>query len=136
MKKTQPSEEQLKYASVLQAVSLSGLGILLVGFLVYLSGLLPTVIPVNQIPQYWNLRVHEFIEKTGAPTGWSWISLLDHGDVVSFIGVVFLAAGSLICFCIILPSFLKKKDIPFSLIIFIQVIILLLAASGIITGGD
>ncbi len=133
--KTKPSEEQLKYASVLQKVSLGGLALLVIGFFVYLSGVLPTIVPVEKIPEYWGMRVHDFVEETGMPKGWSWLPLLGHGDIVSFLGIILLAAGTLVCFAVVLPAFLRKKDTPYVIIVFIQILILLLAASGIITGG-
>lgn len=134
MNKLKPSEEQLKFASVLQSISLGGLGILLLGFIVYVSGFLPSFVPVDKIPEYWGLRVDEFIEKAGMPTGWHWVPLLNHGDMVALIGVVMLAATSMISFVVILPVFLKKKDTAYAVIIVLQVIVLLLAASGIIVG--
>lgn len=135
-KGTQPSEEQLKYAGILQKISLSGLGVLIVGFIVYVSGILPNIVPVRKIPELWGLRVDEFIEKTGMPTGWGWVPLLHNGDMLSFLGVVVLSAASLICFCMVLPTFVKKKDTPLVVIVSLQIIILLLAASGLIAGGE
>jgi len=132
---TKPSEEQLQYASVLQTVSLGGLAILVAGFLVYVSGLLPSLVPPSQIPRYWSLRVHEYLEQTGAPTGWHWVANLHHGDVVSFLGIVLLAAATLVCFVAVLPTFLRKKDLPYTVIVVVQIGVLLLAASGLITGG-
>ena len=134
MNKLKPSEEQLRFASVLQSVSLGGLGVLLLGFAVYVSGMLQTFVPASEIPQYWGLRVDEFIEKTGMPTGWNWVPLLNHGDMVALIGIVLLAATSMISFAVILPTFLKKKDTSYSVIIVLQILVLLLAASGIIAG--
>ncbi len=132
---TKPSEEQLQYASVLQKVGLGGLGILILGFFVYVLGLLPNIVPVNKIPEYWNLRVSEFVEYTGMPTGWKWITLLNHGDVISFLGIVLLAAASVVCMIAVLPVFIKKKDTHYILILLIQIAVLVLAASGMITGG-
>jgi len=132
---TRPSEEQLKYASVLQTVSLGGLFVLIAGFVVYLSGLFPSIVPVSRIPEYWGLRVHEFVEKTGMPVGWKWVSFLNHGDMMSYLGIVLLAAATLLCFLVVIPSFAKKKDTPYVVIIIIQILVLLLAASGVISGG-
>jgi len=133
--KTKPSEEQLQYATVLQKVSLGGLGLLVIGFIVYVSGILPTIVPVSEIPEYWGLRVDEFIDKTGMPVGWSWVPYLTHGDIISFLGIILLAAGTVVCFAVVLPTFARKKDTPFVIIVIIQILILLLAASGMITGG-
>ncbi len=133
--KTKPSEEQLLYASVLQKISLGGLGLLIIGFIVYVSGLLPPIVPVSKIPEYWGLRVDEFIEKTGMPVGWNWIPYLTRGDILSFLGIILLAAGTVVCFAVVLPAFARKKDTPFVIIVIIQILILLLAASGFVTGG-
>jgi hypothetical protein len=130
-----PSEEQLKYASVLQKTGLGGLLILIAGFIVYISGMLSNIVPVDRIPGYWGLRVHEFVEKTGMPTGWGWITLLNHGDMVSFLGIILLAAATVVCFIRVLPVFIKKKDTPYIIIVLLQIVVLVLAASGVITGG-
>ncbi len=135
-KGTKPSEEQLQYAGILQKISLGGLGVLIIGFIVYVAGILPNIVPVQKIPELWGLRVDEFIEKTGMPTGWGWVPLLNNGDMLSFLGVIVLSAASLICFCMVLPAFIKKKDTPLVVIVSLQIIILLLAASGLIAGGE
>ncbi len=132
---TRPSEEQLKYASILQVVSLGGLAILILGFLVYVFGVLPNIVPVSKIPEYWGLRVHEFTEKTGMPTGWKWFVLMNHGDMLSFLGIALLAAASVVCMVGVLPAFIKKKDTSYVVILLIQIVVLVLAASGLITGG-
>ncbi len=132
---TRPSEEQLKYASILQKVSLSGLAILILGFFVYVLGVLPSIVPVDKIPEYWGLRVHEFVEKTGMPTGWNWVPLLNHGDMVSFVGIILLAAATLVCMIAVLPAYLKKKDTPYVVILLVQIVVLLVAASGLIAVG-
>ncbi|NOZ25131.1 MAG: DUF1634 domain-containing protein [Nitrospirae bacterium] len=133
--KTKPSEEQLLYASVLQKISLGGLGLLVIGFIVYVSGILPPIVPVSKIPEYWGLRVDEFIEKTNMPVGWNWVPYITHGDILSFLGIILLAAGTVVCFAVVLPAFMRKKDTPFVIIVVIQILILLLAASGFVTGG-
>jgi uncharacterized membrane protein len=132
---TRPSEEQLKYASILQKVSLSGLAFLILGFFVYVLGVLPSIVPVDKIPEYWGLRVHEFVEKTGMPTGWNWLPLLNHGDMVSFLGIILLAAATLVCMIAVLPAFMKKKDTPYVVILLVQIVVLLVAASGLIAVG-
>ena len=50
----------------------SGLALLIVTFFVYISGVLPTFVPINDLPKYWTMRVHDFNHHLNAPTGWGW----------------------------------------------------------------
>ncbi|RMD58463.1 MAG: hypothetical protein D6828_02690, partial [Nitrospirae bacterium] len=109
---TKPTEEQLKYASTLHILGLGGLLILLLGFIIYIVELVPSIVPVAQVPKYWSLKVDEYVARTGMPTKWQWVHFLNHADIISFVGIVILASATILCMLIVLPTFLKKKDIP------------------------
>jgi hypothetical protein len=129
------SEEQLAYANLLGVTTWIVLGLLIVVFFVYISGILPNVVDFGRLPEYWKLRVSEYIHHTNAPTGWQWLSHLDKGDMLNFIGITLLAGITIICYLRILPIFIRKKDTPYLVITIIEIAILLLAASGILTAG-
>jgi len=133
--KTKASEEQLTYANLLGKGAITGLGLLLITFIVYISGVLPNVVDFNSIQTYWKLRVNEYIHQTNSPTGWGWVGLLNNGDMLNFLGVAVLAGITIICYLRIIPIFIKKKDIPYLVITIIEIAVLLLAASGILTAG-
>lgn len=133
--KPKASEEQLVYANLLGKGALAGLGLLVSTFIVYISGILPNVVNFDSIQVYWKLRVVEYIHQTNSPTGWSWFGLLNNGDMLNFLGVAVLAGMTLICYLRIIPIFVRKKDTPYLIIAVLEIAILLLAASGILTAG-
>jgi len=129
------SEEQLIYAKILGVGTWMALGLLVILFIVYITGVLPNVVEFEKLQYYWTLRASEYIKLAGAPTGWEWIKLLNHGDMLNFIGIGLLAGMTIICYLVILPVFVKKKDLPYTIITIVEILVLLLAASGILTAG-
>jgi hypothetical protein len=133
--RAQASEEQLAYASFLGKATWTFLGLLVILYIIYITGILPNVVEFDSIQHLWTLRASEFIEETGAPTGWGWVPLLGHGDMLPYIGIVLLAGLTIFSYLRVLPIFLKKKETPFIIIILIELGVLIMAASGILTSG-
>lgn len=130
------SPEQLAYASILDKGMKIGLLMLVISFIIYLTGILTPYIPVNDLPKYWGMSVHKYLEATGIHTGWSWLSLIGKGDFLNFIGIAFLAGITAVCYIRIIPILFSKKDIAFGIIAVVEVVVLVLAASGLLkTGG-
>ena len=126
------SEEQKRYSEVLRLLSRSGLLMLILGFCVYITGLVPVITPIEEIPKLLQLRANEFIQVTGTPTGWNWLRSLGKGEVISNLGVIYLSLSTIICFFVILPIFIKKKEIAYTVIVSFEVIVLVLAACGVL----
>ncbi|MEK6777398.1 MAG: hypothetical protein AABY87_11050 [bacterium] len=136
MKKLKATEEQLAYAGILDSGMKAGLLLIIATFAVYVFHILPPYIPVNDLPNYWSLPVHEYLAKTGIPHGWSWVRLIGHGDILNFVGIVFLAGVTIVCYIRVIPIFFRKKDPVYAVIAIIEVLVLALAASGVLkTGG-
>ncbi|HSQ78721.1 MAG TPA: hypothetical protein VLN91_07485 [Nitrospirota bacterium] len=133
--KTKASEEQMAYAGVLNFGMWSGLALLIVTFFVYISGVLPTFVPINDLPKYWTMRVHDFNVSLHAPTGWGWLPLVGNGDYLNFIPIAILSGLTILCFLVILPILIKKKDTPYAVIAIAEVLVLALAASGLLKVG-
>jgi hypothetical protein len=129
------SGEQLTYANILNKGMIVGSLILLVTYAIYLSGILPTFIPVEDVPKYWSKSVKTFTHELGAPIGWNWLGKIGTGYYVNFIGIVILAAISIFCYIAILPGLIRKKDTPLVVIVILEVLVLVLAASGILKSG-
>ena len=134
--KTKASEEQLAYANVLNIGMWFGLALLIVTFIVYLSGILPTFVPISDLPKYWGMRVHDYNVALNAPTGWGWVGHVGQGDYLNFVGIAILSGLTILCYLVILPIFMKKKNTAFMVIAIVEVLVLSLAASGLLkTGG-
>jgi hypothetical protein len=134
-KKTQATEEQLAYAKILNVVMFLGLAIMVVTFIIYIFGILPSFIPPQDIPKYWGMKSSNFIHTFHAPTGWAWVALTNKGDYLNFVGIAILAGLTVLCYLVILPILMRKKDRAYVVIAIIEVLVLVLAASGILKSG-
>ncbi len=127
--------EQLRYARWLEAGARIGLVVLIVGFVAYVAGLLPTVVAPERLPQLWSLPVAAYLEASGAPTGWGWVARLGHGDMLGMLGIALLAACSLPALLALVPLFSSRGDRVFVVLCVAEVAVVALAASGVLSGG-
>lgn len=134
-KSTKASEEQMVYAKILNIGMFLGLVIIVATFIIYMLGILSSFIPPQEIPNYWAMASKDFIHSLNAPTGWGWTDMIGKGDYLNFVGIALLAGLSIICYLVILPILLRKKDIPYVVIAIVEVAVLALAASGILKSG-
>lgn len=129
------SIEQQRYSMLLGWGSRSGLAVLAVSFLAYVFGLMPAHVPVDQLPNVWNLPVGEYLKQTGTPTGWAWLTLIGNGDFASLIGIAWLSGCSLVCLLAVIPIYARRKDRVFVALCVCALAVQLLAASGMLKSG-
>ena len=129
------STEQLLYASVLEKGMYLGLLALFVTFIIYVTGLLPLRIPMEDLPNYWQMSSSDYLRIAGIESGWGWAKLMGYGDFLNFLGIAFLAAVTIICYLSVVPTFLKKKDYVYATFALVEALILTLAASGLLAVG-
>jgi len=125
------SEQQL-YAKIVYHMNHLGLFALVAGFALYLTGMLTPHVPLEDLPQYWSLPLEQYLEKTGALTGWQWISELGYGDVAPLLGVAVLASITLVCYLVLFFQFLQRGIKPLVVITVIELFFMLLSASNLI----
>lgn len=130
-----PGDEQLVYARLLDVGMRLGLVLLVLTFAVYLLGAVEPHVPVADLPRYWSLPLAKYLAATGAHTGWGWIHLLDRGDYLNFVGIAFLSGITVLCYLAIGPMFVQKKDTAYAWLSALEVLVLGLAASGLLTVG-
>ena len=137
------SEEQLAYAGILNIGMWTGLAVLVVSFFIYISGILPSYVPIEKLSEipagsnvpYWGMRAYEFNQVFNIPTGWGWVAHANKGDYLNFVGIAMLAGLSILCYLSILPILIRKKDTPYIVIAILEIAVLVLAASGILKAG-
>lgn len=134
-KELKATEEQITYAKLLDIGMKGGLIALIVSFIVYLTGILQPYIPVNDLPKYWGMSVHKYLEATHIPHGWGWLSMIGKGDFLNFLPIALLAGVTIICYLSIIPIFFRKKDTVYGILAILEVLVLVLAASGILKSG-
>ncbi|MEA3406922.1 MAG: hypothetical protein U9R48_02425 [Chloroflexota bacterium] len=109
-----------------------GLALLLVTFIIYVSGLMKPYIAPTELDEFWSLSVHEYIETAEIETGWGWLSMLRYADFLNFVGVAFLASVPIICYIAIIPVLLRDRKTIYAVLAVLEVIVLAVAASGIL----
>ena len=103
-------EEQLLYARWLDAGTRVGFAALLVAFVAYVSGVLPPHVPLETLPKVWGMPVAQYLQATGAPGGWGWLSLVARGDYLNLAGIVMLASVSAVCYARVLVALLARRE--------------------------
>ncbi len=133
--KMKASEEQLAYAKLLDIGMKVGLIMLVVTFIIYLLGVLTPHVPVSDLPKYWSMPVKDYLKATNIHTGWSWVFQVGKGDFLNFIGIAFLSGVTILCYMRIIPILFRKKDTVYGVLAIIEVLVLVLAASGVLKSG-
>ncbi|MEX8501894.1 MAG: hypothetical protein AB3X41_02470 [Leptothrix ochracea] len=128
------SPEQLRYADILGRGTLIGLLGLVVLFGLYTMGWITPHVPLEQLPQLWNLPVRRYLAATGQAPGWDWLHLIHRGDVINLLGIAWLASVSFPALLAILIMSVRRGDRAFALMVALEMGVLALAASGIFGG--
>ena len=126
------TEAQILYANILNTGMLIGFIGLIVIFILYFTGILSPLIPLEKVETYWTLPVHDYLEKSGMEVGWAWFGKLQYGDMLNFIPIAFLSLLTIICYISLIPGLIRKKDTTYTVIAIVEIIVLLVAASGIL----
>ncbi len=129
------SPAQITYANMLFYGAWSGLGILVLTYFLYISGIVPPHVPLKEIPLLWSQPVHTYLELGHVPVGWGWLALIGQGDFLNFIGIVILASMTLVCYIPLIPSLLKHGEKALATMAALEILVLALAASGLVNGG-
>ena len=118
-----------------RCVKIGLLGMLVTG-IIYFCGIMTPQVPLDEIVAAAKLPADAYLEKTGMPASpWSWTKHLNKGDVLVYLPVAWLSLITILCYCRVLPLYLKGKDRFFVGVIIIEIIVLSLAASGLCNVG-
>jgi hypothetical protein len=129
------SPEQLLYAKVLEKGMIIGLVLLIVTFAIYATGIIKPYIPRHEVAQYWTHTVTDYLHMADVEPGWAWLGMLSYGDFLNFIPISILAGTTMICFLSIAPTLWRKNDKVYAVFALLEVLILAVAASGILGSG-
>jgi hypothetical protein len=127
--------EALRYALLLDWGTRIGLVVLVLGFAAYVFGFITPLVSLDQLPQLWNKPVAVYLKATGTPTGWGWLGLAGKGDMLNLVGIAILAGCSLPPLLGLIPLYIKRRDYAYAVLCAAIVLVLVLAASGILSGG-
>lgn len=129
------SEEQLLYAKFLEVGMYVGLAILFITYFLYIFGIMEPYIPLSEVSHYWSLNVGDYLHEANIHAGWSWVRMVGYGDFINFIGIAMLAGVTIFCYIAIIPLLIRTGDTVYAVIAALEALVLILAASGLITGG-
>ena len=129
------SGEQLLYARLLDWGAKIGFAVLVAGFVNYMLGLLPPHVPVDMLPELWSLPLAEYLARTSTPTGWKWLVLLAKGEFPGLVGIAILSGCSLVSLVAVAMVYGRRGDRVYAIICVLEIAVLLLAASGVLTAG-
>lgn len=127
--------EQLLYAKVLEKGMFIGLLLLIVTYVIYLTGILKPYVPVREVSNYWSMSVTEYLHKAQIPSGWGWLKMVGYSDFLNFIPIALLAGITILCFLCIVPVLRRENDTLYAVLALLEAGILGIAASGILGAG-
>jgi hypothetical protein len=132
-----PDDEWLqeRYARCLDACTRTAFVVSLLAFAAYVSGLLPPFVPFERLPELWHLPLAQYVEATGAVTGWGWLELLRYGDYANYLGLALFALTVLFCNAAMIVPMLRRGERLLAALAAAQAAVLIFAASGLFTGG-
>jgi len=123
------------YARWLDIATRVGFFVSLFAFLLYVSGAIEPQVPLQKLAQLSRLSVARFLEATGEPTGWGWLALIARADYLNLAAVALFALVTLVCYLRIIPPLWRAGERLQAAIAAAQVLVLIVAASGWLTGG-
>ena len=130
-----PSREQIIYANLLIIGVWAGIFILVSTYVIYLTEILPSQVDLKLIPKVWGKGVDEYLAITHSPHGWGWVHLLAKGDFLNYIGFALLALMTIFCYLVLVRGYVRQKNWIFTAIAVLEIIVLSIAASGILGRG-
>lgn len=119
-----------RYATVVQWGVRIAMSVLVVAYVLYLSGALPACVPHDQLVQLWS-QPHQRLQEATGLRGWSWLGQVMHGDMLSLLGIALLASLSIVALASILPAVFRCRDRLFAGTVALLMIILVFAATGL-----
>jgi hypothetical protein len=126
---------ELIYARWLGWGTRLALVVLVATFLAYALGVSEPLISLERLPALWSLGHDQFLAATGAPTGWAWLTVVGRSDYANLAAVALLGMVTVVCYLRILPVLLTRGERVLAVLAALQIAVLLLAASGWLTGG-
>ena len=126
------TEQRKAYADLLDVLVKIGLILIVATFVPHVLGILSPRVPLNRSSELWSLPLDEYVARTGVRPGIWWAGMLHYADYLPLAGVAFLASASILCYLRVIPIFARQGMAAYVVIAVLQVLVLLLAASGVL----
>ena len=132
---SQTPAEQVVYSNMLFYGCWGSLALMAVTYLLYVLGVMTPHVPLETVTQLWSQPVKTYLTQGNVPTGWGWFVLMGKGDFLNFTGIVLLAGMTILCYIPLVGAYFKKKEPIFATIAILEILVLLVAASGVVGSG-
>lgn len=137
----EPTPEQLRYARGLDVGMRLGLVCLFISFPLYILDIVKPHVPVEKTLACWCLRANGehgeagYNEKVGVKPGWGWVKELPSSDFLNLVGISVLGSVTVCCYLALIPLLVRREDWIYVVLAVLQILILVLAASGVCSFG-
>jgi len=125
-------ETDLLYARGLRIGTALALGLIALETFAYFTGIVSPYIPFETLPRLWGLPMKDFLAAARVPAGWGWVALAGRGDYLNFIGIAVLASVTIACHLLLLAHFAGRRDRVYAALVTLQVLVVAVAASGLL----
>ncbi|MFV0349288.1 MAG: DUF1634 domain-containing protein [Halodesulfovibrio sp.] len=132
---TEATPEQKLYARILEIGANTGLLLMIISYVMYVLGVFEPHVPIETVVANWHLGINDYLAATNSPQGWNWVALLGKGDYMNFFGLALLALLTIVCYAVLIPGYLRCKDRAYTFFVVAEILVLSLAASGLVGGG-
>jgi len=130
-----PAPDQVRYARLLAIGTNTGLALLVILFGIYMLGAVDPHVPHERLPEIWHLPADTFLELARLEAGWGWTARIRHADILTLVGIVTLAFCSVPCLLAVMPYYWASGQRMLFTICGLEVAVIVLAASGLVSGG-
>ena len=89
----------------------------------------------DRLPELLALPLDRYLAATGTTPGWGWATMVAKGEYASLVGIAILAGCSAPCLLAIIPVYLRRRDFVYAALAILEIAVLALAASGVLTAG-
>jgi hypothetical protein len=127
--------EHIRYAEWLRWSGWLGLAALGAAFFVYVAGLVPPAIALDELPQLWRLPSRELLALHDVEGGWHWLLALNRSDMLNLLGIAILSTCSVLPLLAVTGIYRRRGDRLFAVLCVLQAAVLVLAASGLLVAG-
>jgi len=133
--RSKATPEQVQYANILFFGAWFGIALMFLTYFLYVFGIMTPHVPLELVVANWDKGVGDYMHITNSPHGWTWLTLLARGDFLNFLGIAMLALLTIVCYLVLLPGYLRRGDKLYATFIVAEVVVLSLAASGLLGSG-